>query len=341
MTFTEEIKKELIKRQPKTKPSSFDVYIKQVIRIYRDVFNIDLDKQGSLKLGTGGLSAVNKYFAKKKLSDTTRANYYSALLEIMKSINFDTKKIKSVQNLRDRYRKKYDKIEDGLKSKKQGESYMSKEIYGENMITILNDKIDEYEKKIKEGSSDTRDKDLLQIWMILKIIREFRFRNEIATFEFVDKKTYDEEKKPTTRNMIVKSSGGWFISKNKYKTDKEYGAKIYPLKGQILKDIKFYNKTSGDGMLFKSSFQQGKERPTIMTSNALSKYLLKWSNKELPPVFAKDGSEKPRNLSTTMIVKIYESGEHGPSKKKITKDSKTRGNKPSTMHKGYVSTKEV
>ena len=91
-------------------------------------------------------------------------------------------------------------------------------------------------------------------------------------------------------------------------------------------------------IVVKSSFQKGK-RPKIMTPNALTKYITKWSNKELPPVILEDGSEKPRNLSTTMIVKIYESAEHGPSKKKIIKDSKNRGNKPATMHKTYVSTK--
>ena len=77
-----------------------------------------------------------------------------------------------------------------------------------------------------------------------------------------------------------------------------------------------------------------------MTSNALSKYLLKWSNKNLPPVVNADGTKKPRNLGTTMIAKIYESAEHGESKAKIIKDSKNRGNKPATMHKVYVSTKK-
>ena len=78
-------------------------------------------------------------------------------------------------------------------------------------------------KKIKGGSED---KDLLQRWLILKILREFRFRNETATLEFVDKKTYDEElskEGPNKRNLIVMSPDGWFISKNQYKTDKKYG----------------------------------------------------------------------------------------------------------------------
>ena len=243
------------------------------------------------------------------------------------------------------YRKKYDKIEDGLKSKKQDESFSSKEIYGEDMAQIINDKIDEYENVLRKGSKDTEGtsgKDLLQIWMILKIIRAFRFRNEIASLEFVDKKTYDEElskdEKERKRNLIVMSPDGWFISKNQYKTDKVYGELIIALEEDMLEDIIFYHKQVGDGMLFKSSFQKGK-RPKIMTPNALTKYITKWSNKELPPVILEDGSEKPRNLSTTMIVKIYESAEHGPSKKKIIKDSKNRGNKPATMHKTYVSTK--
>ena len=188
--------------------------------------------------------------------------------------------------------------------------------------------------------------------MILKILREFRFRNEIATLEFVNKKTYDKEimsPEPIKRNMVVMDKPkAWFISKNQYKTGKKYGESIIKVEGQMLKDLKFYHKKmgfddvkglKGEGMLFKSSFQNSK-RGNTMTPNALSKYLLKWSNKEMPPVVNEDGTKKPRNLSTTMIVKVYESAEHGESKAKIIKDSKNRGNKPETMHKVYVSSKK-
>ena len=121
---------------------------------------------------------------------------------------------------------------------------------------------------------------------------------------------------------------------------------IIPLEGQILEDIKFFRGSTmkralpkSDLILFKSSFQNTK-RPTKMTSNSLSKYLLNWSNKELPPVTMEDGSKKPRNLSSNMIVKVYESAEHGEAKKKLLTQSKNRGNKSDTMMKHYVSTKK-
>ena len=340
MAFIQSIKKSLIEQHPETKETSIDLYITNVKNILKFIIGTDITSDKDLLLIVKNIPLLEEYFDDNNRSDTTRANYYSSLLEVLKAVDNPPKGIKSginkAKKYRDMYRKKYDKIEDGLKSKKQDESFSSKEIYGEDMAEIINDKINEYEKKIKGGSED---KNLLQIWMILKILREFRFRNETATLEFVDKKTYDEELEKK-RNLIVMSPDGWFISKNQYKTDKKYGEVILPLEGDILNDIQFYHSKVGDGMLFKSSFQNGKKRKTIMTPNALTKYLIKWSNKELPPIILEDGSEKPRNLSTTMIVKVYESPEHGASKKKLIKDSKNRGNKPATMHKTYVSTKD-
>ena len=337
MAYLQSIKTSLIEQHPQTKESSLDLYITQVQNILKFISGKDLTSDKDLLLIIKNLPLLEGYFDDNKRSDTTRANYYSSLLEVLKAVDSPAKGIKSGINkakmYRDKYRQKYEKIEDGLKSKKQDESFIS--------AKTINDKIDEYEKQIKEGSED---KDLLQIWIILKILREFRFRNEIASLEFVDKKTYDEElekdEKERKRNLIVMSPEGWFISKNQYKTDKKYGEVIIPLEGSILNDIQFYHKQVGDGMLFKSSFQKGK-RSKIMTSNSLTKYMIKWSNKELPPIILEDGSKKPRNLSTTMIVKVYESFEHGASKKKLLKDSKNRGNKPATMSKVYVSTKDV
>ena len=342
MAYLKSIKTSLIEQHPETKESSIDLYITNVQNILKFIIGTDITSDKDLFLIVKNIPLLEEYFDDNNRSDTTRANYYSSLLEVLKAVDSPAKGIKSginkAKKYRDMYRKKYDKIEDGLKSKKQDESFSSKEIYGEDMAQIINDKINEYEKKIKGGSED---KDLLQRWLILKILREFRFRNETATLEFVDKKTYDEElskEGPNKRNLIVMAPGGWFISKNQYKTDKKYGELIIPLEGDILNDIQFYHSKVGDGMLFKSSFQNGK-RSKIMTPNALTKYMIKWSNKELPPIILEDGSQKPRNLSTTMIVKVYESSEHGASKKKIIKDSKNRGNKPATMHKIYVSTK--
>ena len=352
MVYTDEILKVLKKAKPQANEASLQLYVNQVQKLYQAVFGKDINSQGSLRMPgkMGGLKKVEAYFAEKDFSDTTRANYYSAWLEVLKSLLlahpqevFYSVMIKAVKELRDKYKAKYDNIADGLKSKKQADSFVS--------AKTINDKIDEYAKQIKE-LDEGADKDLLQIWLILKILREFRFRNEIATLEFVNKKTYDKEimsPEPIKRNMVVMDKPkALFISKNQYKTGKKYGESIIKVEGQMLKDLKFYHKKmgfddvkglKGEGMLFKSSFQNSK-RGNTMTPNALSKYLLKWSNKEMPPVVAPDGTKKPRNLSTTMIVKVYESAEHGESKAKIIKDSKNRGNKPETMHKVYVSSKK-
>ena len=347
MTFTDDIKKALKGTHKDTSDYSLDLYIRQTERIYKDVFGKDLNKQKNFSW-IKEVDKIEKYLDKmpvyhgpapkvgerkykiESASDSTRRNYYVSILEVVEAMNYaDKEAIKIVEERRDFYKNKYEDIEDGLKSKKQEENFID--------AKTINDKIDEYEKEIKQ---DNPDKDRLQIWMILKILRELNFRNEIATLEFVDKKTYEKEKGDSEKNMIVMDRDGWFISKNKYKTSKKYGEVIIPLDKQILKDIQFYHKQVGDGMLFKSSFQNSK-RPPNMTSNSLSKYLLKWSNKELPPIKLSEGSKRPRNLSTSLIVKVYQSDKHGESKAKmlstLSKDSKNRGNKPATMNKHYVS----
>ena len=102
----------------------------------------------------------------------------------IEALSIDKKKL--TKNL------EYNSIEDGLKSKKQEDSFLD--------ATLIDHKIDLYEKNITGGDHDP---DLLQIWMILKLIREFRFRNEIASLEFVNRYTYDQEKGNTEKNMII------------------------------------------------------------------------------------------------------------------------------------------
>ena len=338
MTYTDEIKKELIKNWRKnTNESTLDVYILNTARLFNELNGIKIKKFHKEKpeeFKERVLKPLNKeknlnwikeddkiekYFYKMKRSISTRRNYYNALLEIGLAMNiFKDRKDNPIQKVRDKYSQEYNGIEDGLKSKKQEENFCGAE--------IINEKIDEYEKEIKQGN----DKNI-KIWMILKLLRELNFRaEEIATLEFV--KDYQPESK---KNMVVMDDDGWFISKNKYKTSKKYGELIIPLKGEILIDLKFYHKKVGDGLLFKTA------RGNPMSSNNLSKYLTNWSNEFLPPVVLEDGSKRLRNCSVNMIVKIFQSDKYGESKKQQSEDSKNRGNNPETMMKHYVSTKKA
>ena len=315
MTYTDEIKKALLKTPKDTNEASLDVYIKNASNLLRDVFGKDLNKIKNLNW-IDEIDKIEKYFDEKNRSISTRRNYYNALLEIGISMNHP---VKPVKEIRDKYADEYNNIEDGLKSKKQEENFCS--------AKILNDKIDEYEKEIKKGNDNN-----IQVWMILKLLRELNFRaQEIATLEFV--KEYQPDPK---RNMVVMDNGGWFISKNNYKTAKKYGETIIPLNGEILRDLQLYHKKFGDGPLFKTA--RGGEP---MSSNNLSKYLGRWSNKSLPPVVLEDGTKRPRNCSVNMIVKVFQSDKYGEIKKKQLEESKHRGNSQSTMNKNYVSIKKA
>ena len=331
MELTDNIKQALMEKKPGLSEKTIQRYINDTQRIYKQVFGKDLNKEKNFKW-IRSIDQIEKYFDEKNRSISTRNTLYASIIEVLRAIDHPDKKgLEDLIQQRQKYGDEYNSIEDGLKSKKQEDSFID--------AKLIDDKIDQYEKEVKVNRNP--DPDLLQIWMILKLLREFRFRNEVASLEFVTKPIYLQEKGKTEKNMIVMDPEGWFISKNKYKTSKKYGEVIIPLEGQILEDIKFYRGSSmkRGNHLFKSSFQKTK-RPTMMTSNSLSKYLLNWSNKELPPVTLEDGSKKPRNLSSNMIVKVYESAEHGEAKKKLLTQSKNRGNKSDTMMKHYVSTKK-
>mgnify|MGYP003122506439 FL=1 len=327
--FEEKVLSALKEKSPNTSDETQQLYLNHVKKIYSDVFNISYNQKNSqLKIPW---KKIEDYFDEKNFAPTTRANYYSSLFNVFSAMKYNKAITGQMEKMRDKYKEQYKAIDDGLKSQKQEDNFVS--------ATLLNNFIDDYTKQIDEGNTD---KNLLQIWMILKLIREYSFRNEIATLEFVTKKEYDTsvKKEEKDRNMIVMDKKGWFISKNKYKTQKLYGENKIPVEGQMLTDLKFYHEINGKGMLFKSSFQQGSKRPTVMTPNALSKYLIKWSKNNIPPLVLEDGTTKPRSLSTTMLVKAFQSAKQGEGKKELKKDSKNRGNKPSTMMDTYVSTAE-
>lgn len=334
--FEEKVMTALKELNPDTKEESLQLYLTQVKKIYFDVFKISFNQKSSqLKIPW---KKIEDYFDEKNYAMTTRANYYSSLFNVFTALDYNKAITGQIKKMRDKYKQQYKDIDDGLKSQKQEDNFVS--------ATLLNKFIDDYTKKIEDGTftegTTADDKHLLQVWMILKLLREYFFRNEIATLEFVRKKEYDASRKKdeTDRNMIVMDKKGWFISKNKYKTQKLYGEEKIPIEGQMLTDLKFYYEINGAGMLFKSSFQKGGTRPTKMTPNALSKYLIKWSKNNIPPLVLEDGSKKARSLSTTMIVKAFQSAKQGATKTELKKDSKNRGNKPTTMMEVYVSTKE-
>ena len=326
--FAEKLMNALKEQSPNVKEESLRLYIKHTDTIYREVFGLPFnEKTSQLKLPW---KKIEDYFDERGYAPTTRGNYWSSLFNVLSAMNYNPKITSSVKMMRDKYKDEYKAIKDGLKSQKQEDNFVS--------AKLLNGFIDDYAKQIKEGSED---RDVLQIWIILKLLREYSFRNEIATLEFVSNKEYQmAKKKDEKRNMIVMSKGGWFISKQKYKTDKIYGEEVIDIEGEMLKDLKKYHKLVGNGMLLRSApSKKFPDKPQIMTPNGLSKYLIKWSNKNVPPLVLDDGTKKPRNLSTTMIVKAYQSAKHGGTKAELEKDSKNRGNQPTTMLTKYVSSK--
>ena len=91
----------------------------------------------------------------------------AGLIEFIGTTTYDTipediiKVEKKFKEKRDENQEKYNSIQDGLKSKKQEEQFVS--------AKLLDDLIKKYTQEIKGGSDD---RDLMQIWMILKLLKK-------------------------------------------------------------------------------------------------------------------------------------------------------------------------
>lgn len=321
------------KQQKEVKKNTLDMYINNTFKLYRDVFGQDpllMENFDWIK----DIPKMEDYFTIHKRSDSTRRNYYTAVLIILLATGYtDQKAFSELEKTRDNYDKRY-KEAPAMKSEKQKENMIESK--------VIDDKVKEMDSQVRLIARKDKnllfdnDKKILQLWMILRILRTYDFRNEVATFYLTTMRHYKNFKKSQLKmNLVIKDGKEWFISANEYKTSKKYAEKITKVEDKkLIKDLMLYRRMMGDGYMFKSSFKND----TNMTNNELSKLLLKWSQKELPPVILADGTKRLRNISTTLLAKIMLSEKYGEKKAELIKDAKNRGHDPQTAMKVYIAT---
>ena len=87
MAYIQSIKKSLIEQHPETKEKSIDLYITNVKNILKFIIGQDITSDKDLLLIVKNIPLLEEYFDDNNRSDTTRANYYSSLLEVLKAVD--------------------------------------------------------------------------------------------------------------------------------------------------------------------------------------------------------------------------------------------------------------
>ena len=294
---------ELIKNEkPNLKPNSINQYVRCIKTLHNKILgeNVESDNFDYLK---------NPQVLREHLSGyhfTTARNYYTAVITLLETeeprdknvIREYTNIVKSTNNEYKEQNKK------GFISVKQSDNFVSVE------------KVDELIKKLKDNKIDMG-------YIIFSILKHHHIRNEIATLVKIPLKEYKrlKENDKKDKNYLVIGSRKIFISRNGFKTNKQYGEIVFDITNKALeKDIRKYIKTLDSDEVF--PFPQNK---TTDKRQQLSNYMIYLSEKYIGV-----------KISTTLMAKIMLSHKHLENKQAQEKDSSERGHSVSVQNDVYI-----
>lgn len=302
----------LKKSRPNAKDSTINMYASNLMKLMKTIETEDFK---FLKTP----SKVEDIL--KDLHYTTRRNYLNAIVVyLMAEEEKNEELIEKYTELRDELNKKYEEDQaTGVISDKQKDNFVD--------IEEVNKMIEEMRKEIVERKIFTKetltpkDRSLLQVYVIYSIYSRVPLRNDVAGMEVITKTVYnkltDDDKKE--RNYLVMTKNSMFMVLNRFKTQKKYGELVFYLQKDLEKILRKYIKINGKGVLFKS----GTGKP--LTRNALSQLMLKTSKKYMN-----------KNISSTMLRKIYLSSKYADVKDEMAKDSAIMGHSTDTQSKVYI-----
>jgi len=315
----EKLKDIIAKARPNLKDNSIKIYISNLNKLMK------LFESDNLEF----LKEEKKVLEKlKNLSNNSIRNYLNSILIYLLAIDKNDKfkrEIKFYGDMRDDLNKKYENEQaSGIISDKQKNNLVDiKEVY--QMIETIGKEIKDKNIKNKDEMT-SKEKQLLMIYTILNIYVRLPLRNDVGGgMEAINKRTYnkltDEQKKENNYLLVEKS--GMKLILNKYKTSKNYEENIIDVPKDLEKLIRTYIKINGMGVLFKTS--TGKP----LTRNELSQLLLRTSKKYMN-----------KNISTTMLRKIYLSSKYSDVLDDMKEDAKIMGHSTSTAQNVYIKKKD-
>jgi hypothetical protein len=303
----------LKKSRPNAKDSTIKMYTANLMKLKKlmDTDNFKfLNKSDNVKENIS------------ELHFTTQRNYYNAIIVYLMAVSEKKEDplIEEYVELRDTLNKKYeDEQATGVISDKQKDNFVDiSEI--NKMINEMGEEIKN--KKIKKKEDLTsKDKALLQSYILFNIYTRLPMRNDLAGMEAINKRAYNKlsEEDKKEKNYLVINKNKMFMVLNNYKTSAKYKELDIDIPKDLEKLLRLYIRINGMGVLFKSS--TGKP----LSRNALSQLLLKETKKRMN-----------KSISTTMLRKIYLSSKYGKVKEEMEKDAKVMGHSKEIAQNVYI-----
>ena len=321
MSFIEDLKVLLESQKDKRRSEkTIKMYISNINKLYKILGNEedmeDLDWLTDVEKITDILS--DKHF-------TTLRNYLNSIIVSLQVAEYPEELIKEYQSIRDEFNDKYIKENStGVISAKQEENFATMdEING--VIKEMKEEIDS--KKLFRKDITPKEKALVQMYVIINILTQYPFRNDLAGMKLIKKKGFnnlsmDEKKK---NNYLLQDKNDFYFILNEYKTQAKYGEKkIKVEKNNLPSLLRKYIPLLDSEYLFVSS--TGKP----ISRNALTQVLSKTFEKYLG-----------KKISTTLLRKIYMSSKYDPKLNvEMEKDAEIMGHSKETGQLIYTKSKE-
>jgi hypothetical protein len=260
----------------------------------------------------------------KDLPISTQRNYWNAILPVIKS--FSSPFI---------YSEKWS----GETSQVETEKYYGEAIRLINKLEKENAKKGIISEKKKEKYAVSFE-DVLKLIPILKkqknfqdalilsLMTEYKFRNEIATLKLIRRKHYQKltvEQKTENNYVVVKGNGDMFISRGAFKTDGTYGIIISDVDNEILKeDLTKYIEGMTDDIFFKNSLKPPKQKQ--LSQGDISTRIGRITEKHLKV-----------KLGTSSITKLFMSSLDKDTLLALQKLSETRGTSVNVLLASYFN----
>ena len=312
---TKDLKEDIKEARPNLKDNTIKQYETNLLKL-KKMFDTDT---------YDFLSKPNEVMDKiKDKHYLSQRNFLNAIVVLLMALNHDEKYDKLIEEygkIRDKFNDQYTESNNsGIISDKQSKNFATiEEVY--DMLNKMAEDLKPIKKKNKEDITK-KEMQLLQAYVLFFIHSRMPFRNETSTTIAIQKRQFaklSKEEQESKNYLLVEKNGlSWIM--NQYKTSKKYAQKILPIEDKDLKKLlRYYLRINGMGVLFKTS--TGKP----ITKIELSKILLKYSQKYMG-----------KNISSTMLRKIYLSSKYGDMKKELEADNKIMGHSKATALNNYV-----
>ena len=256
---------------------------------------------------------------------TTLRNYLNSVIVALIVSEYPEELIKEYQSIRDQYNKQYiDENATGIISKKQEDNFASMDEITD-VIKKMKKEIDE--KKLFRKDITPKQKALVQMYVMINILTQYPFRNDLAGMKYIKKKPFSKlsKEEKEKNNYLLQDGNKLFFILNEYKTQSKYGEKkIEITKNNLPGLLRKYVLLLDSEYLFVSS--TGKP----ISRNSLTQLLSKTFEKYLG-----------KKISTTLLRKIYMSSKYDPKiNEEMEKDAEIMGHSKETGQAIYTKSKE-